>query len=93
MSAIRPGGAAPLHDRSGRSDRQGRAPASAAHVAGIIAFPLLGSVLALTGMPVQDVLVLLAGCGGIGAAVFAIGGGGRRLLEALAAALNAAAGK
>ncbi|MFE7649284.1 hypothetical protein [Streptomyces phaeoluteigriseus] len=37
-------------------------------------------------MPVRQVLVLLAGCGMIGAAVYAVGGGGRRLLEAFEAA-------
>jgi hypothetical protein len=48
--------------------------------------PLLDAGLAVVGMPVRQVLVLLAGCGTIGAAVYAVGGGGRRLLEAFEAA-------
>ncbi|MFF9212974.1 MULTISPECIES: hypothetical protein [unclassified Streptomyces] len=65
-------------------------PLTAAQVAGICVFPLLGVVLALTGMPVRDILGLLSGCGAIGALTIAAAGGGRRLLGALAAALGAA---
>ncbi|WP_069771008.1 hypothetical protein [Streptomyces sp. LUP30] len=87
MSSIREGAAAPVPYRA----RPGRAPVGAAQAFGVSVFPLLGAGLALAGMPVRDVLVLLAGCGAIGAAVYAVGGGGRRLLEAFAAAVNAAA--
>ncbi|MFF0794725.1 hypothetical protein [Streptomyces spiralis] len=89
MSTIRPGAFAPVPEHG----RAGRAPVSAAQVCGITVFPVLGAVLAATGMPVRGVFVLLAGCGGIGAAVYAVGGGGRHLLQAFAAALSAAAGK
>jgi hypothetical protein len=64
-----------------------------AQVAGITVFPLLGAGLALEGMPVDNVLTLLAGCGAIGAGTIAAAGGGRRMLTALAgAAVRAAAG-
>ncbi|AOR29715.1 hypothetical protein BFF78_00150 [Streptomyces fodineus] len=89
MSIIRPGALAPVPDHG----RGGRTPVSAAQVCGISVFPVLGAVLAATGMPVREVFVLLAGCGAIGAAVYAVGVGGRQLLQALTAALNAAAGK
>ncbi|MFM9452495.1 hypothetical protein [Streptomyces europaeiscabiei] len=68
-------------------------PLTAAQIFGVTVFPLLGAALALAGMPVSDVLTLLAGCGAIGAATIAAAGGGRRLLTALAAgAVRAAAG-
>ncbi|MFI5689120.1 hypothetical protein [Streptomyces sp. NPDC051636] len=89
MSSIREGALAPVPDRA----RPGRAPVSAAQACGVSVFPLLGAGLALAGIPVREVLVLLAGCGAIGAAVYAVGGGGRRLLEAFAAAVTAAARK
>lgn len=73
--------------------RNGVRPLTPAQVCGITVFPLLGAGLALDGMPVPDVLTLLAGCGAIGAATIAAAGGGRRLLTALAsAAVRAAAG-
>ncbi|MCX5450283.1 hypothetical protein [Streptomyces nigrescens] len=68
-------------------------PLTPAQVCGITVFPLLGAGLALAGMPVPDVLTLLAGCGAIGACTIAAAGGGRRLLTALASvAVRAAAG-
>ncbi|MEU6071942.1 hypothetical protein ABZ864_47870 [Streptomyces sp. NPDC047082] len=85
MSTIHEGALSPVPDRPGRT------PISAAQAFGISVFPLLGAGLAAVGMPVREVFVLLAGCGAIGAAVYAVGGGGRQLLEALAAALSAAA--
>ncbi|MFJ8114251.1 hypothetical protein [Streptomyces sp. NPDC096132] len=87
MSSIREGAAAPVPHRA----RPGRAPVGAAQAFGVSVFPLLGAGLALAGVPVREVLVLLAGCGAIGAAVYAVGGGGRRVLEAFAAAVNATA--
>ncbi|MFJ8010624.1 hypothetical protein [Streptomyces fagopyri] len=64
-----------------------------AQITGITVFPVLGAALALQGMPVNDVLTLLAGCGAIGAGTIAAAGGGRHLLTALAAAaVRAAAG-
>ena len=62
-----------------------------AQVAGVTVFPVLGAGLALQGMPVDDVLTLLAGCGASGAGTIATAGGGRRLLTALAAAAVRAA--
>ncbi|MGW2892588.1 hypothetical protein ACWDDN_46315 [Streptomyces griseoruber] len=87
MSTTVKGTPAPARGRG----RPSRAPVTAAQAFGISVFPLLGAGLAATGMAVRDVLVLLAGCGAIGAAVYAVGGGGRLLLQAFAAALNAAA--
>ncbi|MGW8955623.1 hypothetical protein [Streptomyces sp. NPDC055709] len=64
----------------------------AAQVAGAVAFPAMGSILAMAGMPVTDVFALLGGCGAIGAATVAAAAGGRRLFGALAtAAVRAAA--
>ncbi|MFG3207337.1 hypothetical protein [Streptomyces sp. NPDC048192] len=87
MSTTSNGAPAPARGRS----RPSRAPVTAAQAFGISVFPLLGAGLAGNGMPVRDVLVLLAGCGAIGAAVYAVGGSGRLLLQAFAAALHAAA--
>ncbi|WP_060905426.1 hypothetical protein [Streptomyces scabiei] len=72
-------------------DRPTRAPLNAAQAFGISVFPLLGALLALTGMPVRDILVLLSGCGAIGAATIALSSS-RRRRGALAAALRAATG-
>ncbi|MER7057647.1 hypothetical protein [Streptomyces sp. NPDC000351] len=83
MSTTLKGASAPARGRPSR------AQVTAVHAFGISVFPLLGAGLAATGMPVRDVLVLLAGCGAIGAAVYAVGGSGRLLLQAVAAALNA----
>ncbi|MFD5836170.1 hypothetical protein ACFWHV_21750 [Streptomyces collinus] len=72
--------------------RSGIRPLTPAQVCGITVFPILGTGLTLGGMPVLDVL-LLAGCGAIGAGTIAAAGGGRRLLTSLAsAAVRAAAG-
>lgn len=38
-------------------------------VMGVISFPVLGTVLAVTGMPSSEIYPLLAYCGGIGSAV------------------------
>jgi hypothetical protein len=65
-------------------------PLTGAQVAGIVVFPLLGAALAGAGMPVGDILRLLAGCGAIGAATIAAAGGGRRLLGSIATLLRAA---
>ncbi len=87
MSMHRPGDPAP------QPSRPAARPLTGAQICGIVVFPLLGAGLALAGMPVADVLTLLAGCGAIGAATIAAAGGGRRLLTALAAtAVRAAAG-
>ncbi|MFG2785922.1 hypothetical protein ACGFY7_49945 [Streptomyces prunicolor] len=87
MSTHHPGAPAPQPPRAVAR------PLTAAQICGIIVFPLLGAGLALAGMPVADVLTLLAGCGAIGAATIAAAGGGRRLLTALATtAVRAAAG-
>ncbi|MDX3695019.1 hypothetical protein PV726_32715 [Streptomyces europaeiscabiei] len=91
MSTYHSGAPAPLPEPQ-PSRAVGR-PLTAAQICGVTVFPLLGAGLALAGMPVSDVLALLAGCGAIGAVTIAAAGGGRRLLTALAAtAVRAAAG-
>ncbi|WP_392957697.1 hypothetical protein [Streptomyces sp. LN245] len=88
MSTHHPGASAPAPEPS-------RTPAriTPAQITGITVFPVLGAGLALQGMPVDDVLTLLAGCGAIGAGTIAAASGGRHLLTTLAtAAVRAAAG-
>lgn len=59
-----------------------------------ISFPALGAILHMTGMPVQDIFVLLGECGALGlAAVIAVSSGRRRLAGLAAAVLRATAGK
>ncbi|MGY1495041.1 hypothetical protein ACW4TU_44920 [Streptomyces sp. QTS52] len=59
-----------------------------------VSFPVLGVALHVTGMPVQDIFVLLGGCGALGAAAVMAAGGGRRRMASLAGAmLRATAGK
>ncbi|MEU3400792.1 hypothetical protein [Streptomyces filamentosus] len=54
----------------------------------------LGSGLFLAGTDLDTVLVLLGGCGAIGAATLAAAGGGRRLMAVLVeAAVRSGAGK
>ncbi|MFE1781250.1 hypothetical protein ACFW9F_01315 [Streptomyces sp. NPDC059506] len=87
MSPYRPQTVAP----SG-PDRPTARPPGPAQVCGIVVFPVLGAALTVHGMPVGDVLGLLAGCGVIAAATTAAAGAGRALLSALAnAAARAAA--
>ncbi|MFJ8078868.1 hypothetical protein ACIQ7Q_34260 [Streptomyces sp. NPDC096176] len=82
MSPSHPG--APGH----ASPSRGARPAlGAAQIAGICLFPVLGAMLvAVAGIPVNDTLLLLAGCGAIGAATITAASGTRRLLGALAGA-------
>lgn len=72
-------------------------PGTAAQVAGVVAFPVIGGVLAGSGMPIGDVLALVSGCGAIGAASVALASGrltaapvAGRLAGALTAAVRAA---
>ncbi|MFK4143495.1 hypothetical protein ACI2LZ_33855 [Streptomyces filamentosus] len=59
-----------------------------------IVFLGLGSGLFLAGTDLDTVLVLLGGCGAIGAATLAAAGGGRRLMAVLVeAAVRSGAGK
>ncbi|WP_329332707.1 hypothetical protein OG252_51880 [Streptomyces sp. NBC_01352] len=58
-----------------------------------VSFPVLGSILHVTGMPLQDVFILLGGCGALGVAAIAAGGGRRRLAGLASAVLRATAGK
>ncbi|MEE1837788.1 hypothetical protein [Streptomyces sp. SP17KL33] len=59
-----------------------------------VSFPVLGVALHVTGMPLQDIFILLGGCGALGAAaVMAVGGGRRRLASLAGAMLRATAGK
>ncbi|MEV4339085.1 hypothetical protein [Streptomyces sp. NPDC049590] len=60
----------------------------------LIAFLALGTALFLKGTPISDVLVLLGGCGAIGAATLTAAGGGRRLMAVLVeAAVRSGASK
>jgi len=76
----------------------GRArPGAAAQVAGVVAFVVIGGTLAVTGMPVGDVLAVVSGCGAIGAVAVAFASGRLtgplprgRLAGVLAAAARAA---
>lgn len=59
-----------------------------------VSFPALGVALHMTGMPLEDIFLLLGGCGALGAAAVVAAGGSRRRLGGLAAAvLRATAGK
>lgn len=59
-----------------------------------VSFPVLGVALHMTEMPLEDIFLLLGGCGALGAAaVVAVGGGRRRLGGLAAAVLRATAGK
>ncbi|MEU5144795.1 hypothetical protein [Streptomyces sp. NPDC021139] len=59
-----------------------------------VSFPVLGGALHVAGVPLQDIFVLLGGCGALGtAAVVAVGGGRRRAAWLADAVLRAAAGK
>ena len=71
-------------------DQPARTGPHAAQVAGVVSFPLMGIVLTCMGMPAQHVFVMLGGCGAIGAATLAAAGGGRWVVQAVAAALSAA---
>ncbi|MGI5398327.1 hypothetical protein ACQEVG_02480 [Streptomyces sp. CA-135486] len=68
----------------GTESRTGVGRFGIAHAVVVTAFPLAGSALAVTGMPVADVLQLLGGCGGIGAGVVLIITGGRKAVVAIA---------
>ncbi|MFF6829969.1 MULTISPECIES: hypothetical protein [Streptomyces] len=59
----------------------------------MVAFPVIGGVLALAGMPVGDVLALVGGCGTVGAGVVlaCVRPTGRPVASRLAGALAAAA--
>lgn len=72
--------------------RDGRARlGTTAQVAGVVAFPVIGGALAVSGLPVGDVLAVVSGCGAIGAMSIAFAGG--RLTGLLARALAAAAAR
>jgi len=67
-----------------------------AQVAGVVAFPVIGGALAVTGLPVGDVLAVVSGCGAIGAVSIAFAGGrltGPLARGRLASALAAAAAR
>ncbi|WP_129593426.1 hypothetical protein [Streptomyces sp. C] len=51
---------------------------------GVIAFPVLGTVLAIAGMPANEIYPLLGYCGAIGTAVLVAASGGRKLITGLA---------
>ncbi|MEV4192001.1 hypothetical protein [Streptomyces toxytricini] len=56
-------------------------------VCGVIAFPALGTVLAVVGMPSTEIYSLLSYCGAIGVGVTVAVSGGRRFVAALAQTL------
>ncbi|WP_430378165.1 hypothetical protein [Streptomyces sp. B1-3] len=87
MSLYHPGAPVPPPEPPRAAGRSSFTPAQ---VAGVVAFPVLGTGLSLNGMPLGDILTLLGGCGVIGAVTIATASGGRRLLAALAAAVRAA---
>ncbi|MFD8740892.1 hypothetical protein ACWGA9_43610 [Streptomyces sp. NPDC054950] len=63
-----------------------------AQVLPTIMFPMFGCLLYIVGgMQVGDILLFLAGCGGIGAAAAALTSGGRRMALVVAHSLIAAA--
>ncbi|MBC7272248.1 hypothetical protein ACF09G_36345 [Streptomyces albogriseolus] len=67
-----------------------------ARIAGVVAFPVIGGVLAVTGLPVGDVLAVVSGCGAIGAVAVAFAGGrltGPRARGRLAGVLAASAAR
>ncbi|WP_326790486.1 hypothetical protein [Streptomyces sp. NBC_00151] len=90
MSMHHPGAPAPQPAFS--AGRCARAPLGAAQVAGLAVFPVMATVLALAGMPVDDTLWLLAGSGVTGASCMTAAGVGRPLLAALASAAAHVAG-
>ncbi|MEV5433951.1 hypothetical protein [Streptomyces sp. NPDC052701] len=60
----------------------------------LIAFLALGTVLFVQGTPIGDILILLGGCGTLGAATLAAVGGGRWLMAVFVeAAVRSGAGK
>ncbi|MEU9211211.1 hypothetical protein AB0D27_25530 [Streptomyces sp. NPDC048415] len=68
-------------------------PRAAAQVAGVVAFPVIGGVLAMSGMSVGDVIALVSSCGAAGTAfvVACVRLTGRHAAGPLAGALAAAA--
>jgi nitrate reductase NapE component len=86
MSPSRPG--APAHGLAALP-RGSRPALGTAQIAGICLFPVLGAALvAVFGLRVGNTLLLLGGCGVIGAVTMTVtaAGGTRRFLGALAAA-------
>ncbi|MEU3830446.1 hypothetical protein AB0F36_34800 [Streptomyces sp. NPDC029080] len=78
------------------TDRRGTPPSrfGAPQAFTAVSFPVLGSALHITGMPLEDIFLLLGGCGALGAAAAVAAGGSRLRLGRLAVAvLRAAAGK
>ncbi|MFF9496568.1 hypothetical protein [Streptomyces flaveolus] len=60
----------------------------------LIAFLALGTVLFVQDTPIGDILILLGGCGTLGAATLAAVGGGRWLMAVFVeAAVRSGAGK
>ncbi|MFF9364460.1 hypothetical protein [Streptomyces griseoluteus] len=60
----------------------------------LIVFLALGTALFLKGTPTGDIMLLLGGCGAVGAATLTAAGGGRRLMAVLVeAAVRSGAGK
>ncbi|MFB6564072.1 hypothetical protein ACFCYH_35180 [Streptomyces sp. NPDC056400] len=57
------------------------------YVVSLVSFPVLGTVLALAGLPTSEIVPLLASCAGLGVAAMLVVGGGRRLVAGLASAV------
>ncbi|WP_181384467.1 hypothetical protein [Streptomyces sp. NWU49] len=76
---------------SSRADIPARFGAPQAFTA--VSFPVLGGALHVAGVPLEDVFLLLGGCGALGAAAVVAVGGGRRAASLAGAVLRAIAGK
>lgn len=80
----------PVH---GAPDRPRTTAQVAGVIAGVVAFPVIGSVLAMNGMPVGDVIALVSSLGAVGTAsvVACVRLTGRHTAGPLTGALAAAA--
>ncbi|MFD3998995.1 hypothetical protein [Streptomyces sp. NPDC058583] len=54
----------------------------------IVVFPILGAILAVSGMPLIDIVPLLASCAGIGLLTAAVFYGGKRVAALFSSALR-----
>ncbi|MFE3074227.1 hypothetical protein [Streptomyces sp. NPDC059247] len=68
---------------------QRTAALGASHVAGVLAFPGLGTLLLLNDVPPEQIYPMLGISGAIGVVVVLAASGGRRVLTALAVLLRA----
>ncbi|MFG2754236.1 hypothetical protein ACWGFX_31965 [Streptomyces xanthophaeus] len=57
------------------------------YVAALVTFPVLGTVLALAGLPTAEIIPLLGYCASIGVTTVLVASGGRRLAAGVASAV------